>query len=791
VRAAVLVAAAALAAVRPAAGGVVVEQIEAYEGATGYAAVDFGGAATVTPATGAFAGITFHGDPSVGLINTSSGHAELVGTLFYGSSGPALGAVSDVYATEADAFLSNVVNVQPTTGVAAAPGTFAGGALVINNSYVGDFGSASMDLDSQRRIDFMIAGSDVTFVASAATGITMTNNSPDVDPVVWSSYNALAVSGAQSFNASLSPGKPHADLSMPGVEASFATGYVSGCAAALINQGQSAEQADAARGTVVRSLLMAGADKTDYTRTTANNLDPTNGAGQPDYDASVAILEGGEKPLTTVVGGSAAGTPSTTQKGWTSGTVTASGQSVVLFSAANTLTGLQASLNWDVTSNAPAAGEIDTSNAGEIFPDLTLEVRPVTFSGGQYVLGAAEGDATLHSAATGDNVQYLYYTSTLPAGTYAFLIDGDASLSTRVGFSYELNGTFATQYAADVSGSWGTPGLWTNGIANGPGAVATFPTGVAAATVTLDGDRRVGQLTLSGGAYTIAAGTGGTLTIDDTGDSTGTAAPAVNVLAGTHSITAPVSLVDGVTVTVATGSGLTLRNAVAGSGGLVKAGAGSLVLAGANTYAGATAINGGKVVVTGSLSASSAVTVASGGTLAGTGTVAGTVGLSSGGTITAGSGPTAGDTIGVLTTGTQTWLAGGSYAVKLDPTTSTSDELVLGGLDPGSTGLTVNPVILASGSFAAGLHTFVIADDTASTTAFDSLLASNAIAIGTAPAGTTDQLTTMADGNGGEDLLLELTVATPEPTAATLLGLAVLPLALSRRGRIVGPRQTL
>ena len=655
--------------------------------------------------------------------------------------------------------------------MAAAPGDFAAGASVVNNSYVGDFGSAGANLDAQRRLDFMIARAGVTFVASAATDLTTDSSGAiQLDPAVWSSFDALAVRGSQTFNpAGRSPGKQHADVSFPGIEASYAAGLVGGDAAGLIGHATAAGQSAATAGTVVRSLVMAGADRTTATDLTANHLSVGYGAGTPDYDASLALLEGGQKPLAAVSGGAATTTPGTDQQGWAAGPVAAGGQSVVLFSTADAVTGLTASLNWDVTSSQPTSTEIDTTTTE--FPNLSLAVCPVTVSGGAYTLGTPISDASLSSAAAGDNVQYLCSTTTLPAGTYAFVVTGDPSLPATVGFSYGLRGTFATAFAAGGTASWDVPANWTNGIPNGPGAVATLADNPA--VVTLDGDRRVGQLVLSAAADTITAGTGGTLTIDDGGDSTGTAAPAITVTAGTHVISAPVALADGVTVTVA--SALTL-GPVSGSGGLTKAGAGRLTLAGADTYTGTTAVAAGQLAVTGSLA--TPVTVAAGAALAGTGTIGGTVVLS--GTITAGTGPTPADAVGTLATGEQTWLAGSTYAVKLDPATTTADQLVLTDLSGDSTGLTVQPVELGGG-LAAGSYAFVIADATADPTAFDALLAAGTLTPAADPAGTADSLATATDGNGGEDLVLDLTVAAPEPTSLLLLGLACLPLATGRR----------
>jgi autotransporter-associated beta strand protein len=102
---------------------------------------------------------------------------------------------------------------------------------------------------------------------------------------------------------------------------------------------------------------------------------------------------------------------------------------------------------------------------------------------------------------------------------------------------------------------------------------------------------------------------------------------------------------------------LVMNGMVYGYGGLVKAGAGILVLTDANTYPGPTSINAGTLEVDGS-QPSSAITVSSGATLDGTGqtgavTVDGT--LSPGGTAT-----------GILHTGSINFVSGSSYQVRLN-----------------------------------------------------------------------------------------------------------------------------
>jgi autotransporter-associated beta strand protein len=91
---------------------------------------------------------------------------------------------------------------------------------------------------------------------------------------------------------------------------------------------------------------------------------------------------------------------------------------------------------------------------------------------------------------------------------------------------------------------------------------------------------------------------------------------------------------------------------------LEKAGASTWTLTGSSSITAGTTIVAGKLVVNGSL-AGSAVTIKNGATLGGRGTV-GAVTIESGGKISPGNSP------GTLSTGSQTWDAGGSYVWELN-----------------------------------------------------------------------------------------------------------------------------
>jgi autotransporter-associated beta strand protein len=248
------------------------------------------------------------------------------------------------------------------------------------------------------------------------------------------------------------------------------------------------------------------------------------------------------------------------------------------------------------------------------------------------------------------------------------------------------------------------------------------------------------------------------------------------------------------------------------------AGPGKVTFNAAATYTGPTTLTAGTLVVNSTL-ASSAVSVAapttltynSGSvtyspTLAGTGTVRGPVSLA--GAMTAGSGATSTDTIGGLNLSGGLTVSGSaaSYAVKLNggapaaaynsgsssggtagTSVTGSDKLILSSLVASGAVLTINPVVLSGTSLTPGLtYSFVIADDTASATAFNALIPSgggSSIVLGTGDGFSTYALDTKPDGGSGEDLLLDITAAAPEPTSLLLVGAAAGPLVLNRRRR--------
>ena len=280
------------------------------------------------------------------------------------------------------------------------------------------------------------------------------------------------------------------------------------------------------------------------------------------------------------------------------GTATKTGVGRVLLSAANTYAG------------------------GTTVKEGTLEVTgSILHAGGSVVVGSSNGDqglleipgtvtnsAGLIGLSAGSNG-----TATMNSGNWT----NNNSLAVGSGGTGTLNITSGTVSSASANiassaGSTGTAsvngGSWINASSllvgvDGDGTLTISDTGaVSALQVVLGfGSTGEGDLNLNGGTLTTGqvfegagAGTvdfnGGTLQLSGDQASLFSGFEAGNVTLG-----AGVGTIDTQGFDVATSQGL------AGTGGLVKAGTGSLTLSGANTYEGVTGLKEGTLAVTGSI----------------------------------------------------------------------------------------------------------------------------------------------------------------------------------------------
>ncbi len=186
-----------------------------------------------------------------------------------------------------------------------------------------------------------------------------------------------------------------------------------------------------------------------------------------------------------------------------------------------------------------------------------------------------------------------------------------------------------------AGGSWATPTNWSSStLPDGPGVQATFGSVITMPqTVTLDESTTVGNLQFNNeNSYTIAQGAGGgSLILDNAG-----AAAIINVSAGNHSISAPISLASDLNIVQNSGGTLRVTGPLNDSAAhaIAKSGSGTAEISGSPTLGTNTAIvvNGGTLrfaMTSGSPTLASGVSVAVNG--AGTLELAGTIyALSSG-----------------------------------------------------------------------------------------------------------------------------------------------------------------
>jgi hypothetical protein len=207
---------------------------------------------------------------------------------------------------------------------------------------------------------------------------------------------------------------------------------------------------------------------------------------------------------------------------------------------------------------------------------------------------------------------------TLTSASAAPVFAGDISVAGAGSFTYAMPAYSASMISFFVpgqtvgtwnqsgGGTWSSLTAWTGAPAQSAGDTANFTSAItASSTVSLTSNFSVGTINFNNAkSYTLAAGGGGVLTMDN-----GTSSAAITDSGGSHFITAPVVLNSPTTVTVVNaGTSVTISGAISGSGGLTVAGSGSVILGGSNSFQGG-------VSVTGNLSVTAAAALPSAGGL--------------------------------------------------------------------------------------------------------------------------------------------------------------------------------
>jgi autotransporter-associated beta strand protein len=216
--------------------------------------------------------------------------------------------------------------------------------------------------------------------------------------------------------------------------------------------------------------------------------------------------------------------------------------------------------------------------------DCPLAIIPI--SSGRVEFTARAGDAL--------NYQFQYLNSFFCTNT-SLTMSSNVNLTMTLAPGYSLGSFFAPG-----SAGWMQPGVWASNVyPHNTGDVAYFGNSIGAnATVTLDGNRTLGGLSFNnteGRSYTIAQGTGGTLTISSSSNSFSMISVSGD---GSHTITAPLALNNSsLAVNITTDASMEVSGPLSGWADVTKNGGGTLILSGTNSHTGSWTISSGTLAV--------------------------------------------------------------------------------------------------------------------------------------------------------------------------------------------------
>ena len=533
----------------------------------------------------AIAGKTFIDQTGSGV---SSWHANDVADNLLGTGGAAPG-ISTINVYEADNWLqAGFLN----EGQSAAPNPeSANNPRVVNCSWAGNNDSDASNNDALRRLDYVI-DRDNLFVAVAVDN----GSGPLLKPLLANAYNAIAVglsNGVSSYGPTLSgggagdgPGRSKPDIVAPSYETSFATPWVTGAAAALLQvAGQSPGYADANSHTeVIKAILMAGASKdafTTWTRTPTAPLDPQFGTGQLNIDRSYQILTAGEQAPN--------GTTPVAATGWD--WCSLSGGTTTRTYYFNVLPGQAQDFSAILTWNRQIALSTSTSPA-TLTPSLAnLDLK--------LFQNSPNGTLVDSSVSTVDNVQQVFQRA-LPAGQYALQVTTSGSLSAT--WNYGLAWQLSAEPVWNGSGSsrnWTNDANWGGTMPVNPQTLIFGALSLFATSTISNNDFSYNAAASFNGIIFNAAAAGYTLQ----GNSVQLAGPVVNLSSSAQTINLPLTFVSGGGTLDTAAGPIAIAGVISGSGqGLIKTGSASLTLSAANAYTGGTLLNQGTLIVTNSAS---------------------------------------------------------------------------------------------------------------------------------------------------------------------------------------------
>ena len=285
----------------PTGAGVVVGQVE----------VPISGNYAPNPNTNEFEGKTF---TLMSGASGNSGHARNVGRNFYGLDTSVAPGIIDIFVWDVNHWVASgyILYNGPSGTPPLLPPE---GLKIFNNSWVGTIGNNTSDNILLRRADFSIARDDLLMM----NGV---NNEGNPNRQLMShSFNGLAVGvmdGEHQSGSTLggidTPGRLKPDIVAPGNATSFSTPVVGAAAAMMIETARTVPSGginpNAERSVVIKSILLAGAAKTDdhgavWTNnpetsgpdrgTTTQPIDAIIGAGNVNVNFAHMIMTGGEQ----------------------------------------------------------------------------------------------------------------------------------------------------------------------------------------------------------------------------------------------------------------------------------------------------------------------------------------------------------------------------------------------------------------------------------------------------------------------------------------------------------------
>lgn len=330
-----------------------------------------------------------------GLGGSASGHANSVGSLFFGNNGSLTPGVADVVSFEANNWVG-----QAYSSSAAFSNSHAG-IHVSNHSYSGNTSHAI----SERILKSIDAVIDTHDMTSTVAGLSSTLISPSYNSITVGRTSATAGYATTFYGA----GRSKPDIVVPASFPSTAAPMVGSAALLMHAKAQAMGDADGQRSETVKAVLMAGATKNEFpgwNRTTTKPLDAAHGAGELNVYNSYHIMEAGQMSGSTGIGSFVGST------GWDyvstfdpnaplSWNFTIAGSSI-----------FSAMLNWNVHIHDP--DECIGESCPPAFELANLDLR----------LFDATNSLIDSSLSTVDNLEHIYFESLGP-GTYRLEVSGD------------------------------------------------------------------------------------------------------------------------------------------------------------------------------------------------------------------------------------------------------------------------------------------------------------------------------------------------------------------------------